>query len=286
MEQYSDNKAAIREYLLGGLDPEGQSRLEKRLLTDGEYFDELVVEEDELVEDYLDGALSEAERERFEKHFLLAPERVWKLETARLLKNYSEKEAAAVSPEPVGPTGRPAPPFWEPLLAFFKSGWPAQVALATVLLLTLGGIFIALRQRPEQNLPEQVRDVPPRVETPAPPGGASALVLVVALTPGLERSSAAAKRITVEPGVETVQLRLELTADEYRRYGAALRDDKQEILANTELKAESAGVEKFVALNVPARLLAPGDYRVSLSGEAPDGRTESVNSYVFKVAGR
>lgn len=281
MEQYSDNKVVIRKYLLGGMDLKAKSRLEKRLLTESEYFEELVVEEDELIEDYLDGALTEAEREQFEKHFLLAPERGWKLETARLLRGYSEKGAVAVSPEPVGQADQPAPPFWQSLAAFFKAGWPAQVALATVILLLLGGILVAVRNRPEQ-----ARQVPPRQERPAPSGGAPASVLIVALTPGLERSSAAAKRITVQPDVDTVQLRLELTADEYQRFGAALRDDEQEILADTQLKAESAGVEKFVVFNIPSRLLVPGDYRVSLSGEAPDGHTESINSYVFKVVGR
>lgn len=44
--------------------------------------------EDELIDEYLDGSLSEQEREKFEQHFLATTERREKLSFAKALRRY------------------------------------------------------------------------------------------------------------------------------------------------------------------------------------------------------
>src|ERR1700682_2490180 len=83
-----NEQETIRLYLLGQAPLEDSSKVEERLLTDGEFYQELLIVEEELIDRYLSGELSESERESFEPHFLLPPERQQKLRFARSLKKY------------------------------------------------------------------------------------------------------------------------------------------------------------------------------------------------------
>jgi CHAT domain-containing protein/tetratricopeptide (TPR) repeat protein len=88
----------IRRYLLGTL-PEGEMPpIEERILTDDSFLEELHVSEDELIDDYLRGALAEDESERFRDHFLSTPERHEKLRFAGALRKYASAHAAAATP--------------------------------------------------------------------------------------------------------------------------------------------------------------------------------------------
>jgi hypothetical protein len=78
----------LRRYLLGDLGEETQRHLEERLVTDTEYFQELLIVEDELVDEYVRGDLSEQEKEDFESHFLCSRERREKLSFAGVLRDY------------------------------------------------------------------------------------------------------------------------------------------------------------------------------------------------------
>lgn len=88
----------IRRHLLGQLADESERRqVEERLLLDEEYFRSVQAIEDDLVEDYVRGALSPGEREMFERHFMAAPEQRESVRQASALRNYFVG-AAAVTP--------------------------------------------------------------------------------------------------------------------------------------------------------------------------------------------
>src|SRR4030095_8255919 len=88
----------IRRYLLGDLAEEQCEDLEERLLTDDETFQELLLVEDELVNDYVSGELPSVDREKFRNHFLCTPDRRQKLEFAGALRRYvSETTAVQLS---------------------------------------------------------------------------------------------------------------------------------------------------------------------------------------------
>src|SRR5438093_12067908 len=88
MEQRIEGEEKIRQYLLGELTDDEQTRLEERLLRDDDFLKQIQIAEDELTDDYLHGALSNREQERFEKHFLSAPERRKKLKFSSAFKKY------------------------------------------------------------------------------------------------------------------------------------------------------------------------------------------------------
>ena len=81
----------IRQYLLGQLGEEGQQDIEQRLLREDDLFQELEIAEEELIDEYVDQALSTAERKQFESYFRSTSERESKLEFATALHRYLSK---------------------------------------------------------------------------------------------------------------------------------------------------------------------------------------------------
>ena len=82
MNPQSDNEKIIIAYLLGELPEEELLRFERRYLKDDDLFQELNEIEDELIDDYVSGALSAERRAAFEKNFLRSSERRDKVEFA------------------------------------------------------------------------------------------------------------------------------------------------------------------------------------------------------------
>ncbi|HEX8922038.1 MAG TPA: tetratricopeptide repeat protein, partial [Pyrinomonadaceae bacterium] len=97
----STDRQEIKLYLLGRLEPEDRAqRIEERILTEQDYYEELLVIEDEVIDQYLSNELSSDEREAFEQYFLRTPERARKLRFARAFGKYVA-DAADVSSPPV-----------------------------------------------------------------------------------------------------------------------------------------------------------------------------------------
>src|SRR5262249_62252492 len=85
-----DEKTMVA-YLLGDLSEEEQALAATRLFNEPHY-QQLQIVEEELIEDYVRGELSEDKRDRFEKFFLAAPHRRERVEFARaLLEALAEK---------------------------------------------------------------------------------------------------------------------------------------------------------------------------------------------------
>jgi hypothetical protein len=63
----------IRRYLVGELAEGDQAALEQELLIDRGKFDQVCAVENELVDSYVRGEMSPADRERFEGHYLASP---------------------------------------------------------------------------------------------------------------------------------------------------------------------------------------------------------------------
>ena len=130
------DREELRLYLLGRLESESRSeQVEARMMSEPEYYEELLVAEDEVIDKYLARELSAAEREGFERHFLSTPERVRKLKFARALKNYVSAASPADERDERG-RGR--------LSSFFRAlfATPVRAAVATAVVL-LGCALLA-----------------------------------------------------------------------------------------------------------------------------------------------
>ncbi len=98
----------IKHYLLGMLDAEEQQRIEEHLISDRDFFEQVMIVEDELIDEFLDGSLSE--KERFVTHFLASPEQRRKLKRVQAIKRFIDELETTESVQPVRYSKRLA--FW------------------------------------------------------------------------------------------------------------------------------------------------------------------------------
>lgn len=93
MEYSQNDQQTFRQYLLGKLGGEDLTAFEQQLLTDRKDFEDLLAAaEDDLMDEYVGGQLSNEEREAFEKHYLITPGRHEEIEFARSLDSYLENQ--------------------------------------------------------------------------------------------------------------------------------------------------------------------------------------------------
>jgi hypothetical protein len=92
-ETPEEEQKSIRKYLLANLDDKVKMRrIEEKILLDDDFLEELSIAEDELIDEYLDGTLTEAEREQFLRFFLLSPDNKEKLRLTQNLRKYAAKQ--------------------------------------------------------------------------------------------------------------------------------------------------------------------------------------------------
>jgi hypothetical protein len=302
----------ICQYLLGKLGLEEQQRFEEQLMTQESLFDELMVLEDELIDEYLKGTLSPVDRTDFEKHFLATPERRQKIQFAQALRKHVAAAALQQSPAPLS-----SPSFWQSLLALVRGQSPAfrygfQAALSAVIVagLWMGGTTWRLstqvaqirsqrsvseerEQLVRQQLEEQRRRSQELEQQLAlaqtqgqklPETSLSRLVATLVLAPGIVRSSGPSKRVTISSETHLVELKLELADHSYQSYRVVLQDDGgSELRILNKLKPQRSGPNQFVVLTLPAKDLPTDDYLLKLSGANKAGEFEPLNSYSLAV---
>ena len=80
----------LRAYLFGTLDGDHKTQFEERILTEPDAYEELLLVEEELIDQYLAGDLSTVEQQQFESHFLITAERQKNLRFGQLLQQYAD----------------------------------------------------------------------------------------------------------------------------------------------------------------------------------------------------
>ena len=236
----------MTRYLLGGLPEDESIRLEQRFFTDKDCFEQLLALEDELMYDYLRAELPAGDRARFEQRFL---------------NTGPQRQKAQFAGDLLQRIGRaPESGWWRPAIRF------SLAAAALVLLVFPTWMTLRLRRDLERPL--------------IPPPPRTTMVLSIALTPGQVRGDAEPKRIRIPADIDFVQFQLERRGKaDYQRYRAAIRTAE-----GAEVWSED-GVPTL-AVRLPAQLLPPNDYELTLQGRAPGGALEDAGDYYFTVSSR
>jgi regulator of replication initiation timing len=129
----------IRRFLLGKLRGKEEIAFLDRILADNDFHKGLQIIEDEVIDDYLNGYLSEAEQKDFETYFLAAPARREKLNYAKSFHTLIEDELEARKLE------NQRNPFWRSLRRVFGFENEAlRYAIAGSVLLLTAVIFFAV----------------------------------------------------------------------------------------------------------------------------------------------
>ena len=233
----------LRSYLLGTLEAEPRAELEERILSDPAVYEELLLLEEELIDQYIAGGLSKAERQQFETHFLITAERQKKLRFGQLLKRYLNSQTIPAFSENV-----PVPHLNQtvPSRRFFS-----LLALVVVAVLGIGLLCWFAVRKP---------------------------VVVVKLAP----RSVETRGVPVPPHGVDVKLELTVANPSFKHYKSELFRENKPVQTNA-LKIETKGEQQIVPLTITGETLSPGDYQVKLSGVSESGQDEFIDNYSFRV---
>lgn len=102
MSRQRENKDSIRRYLLGEMSEQERERIEQRLLSDDDFYQQLLINEDDLVDEFVADALPEQERVKFSQRFLQVPQLRQDVKFAMALRKHV-LEAAPQAPVAVTP---------------------------------------------------------------------------------------------------------------------------------------------------------------------------------------
>lgn len=249
----------MREYLLGTSGAEQRSALEERILCDPQVYEDLLVVEKELIDQYEAGGLSKLEQHQFETHFLSTAERQKNLRFGQLLKG--RLNSGSILADNTAPAN--TLPFY---LATFRKA--PILAVSGALVVWLGIILFSwhMAQRSTEDL---VRHSAPGL-------------VVVALSPG-STTTGTTQLLTIPPRDANVKLELELTKTGFHNYKSELFRGSEALDTRDGLRMEAKGDHHIVPVIMDGRRLSPGEYRLKLSGVANSGPDQFVDNYSFRV---
>ncbi len=318
-----NNETEIRQFLLGEMSDNQRNAFEEKFVADEDFFEQIRVAEDELIESYVRGTLPAAEKEKFERAFLTTERRRSRVDFTRaMLEQLTRQKESVVVKKTDTTAARPS--VWDSVTDFFKTPKLAFGAAFALLFLIFGGWF--LLRNPNQT--EITREItpPPTVETTQaqnqilppnqnnsvnsdtniaekPPVNKNSPANVNQATPNTNQNTNAPKQDSVVPPI------LALFAGTVRGEG------KMPVLnlpagtrgANLQLNLESQDYKIYLVeivdadgnlvsknnnlkprnskinLLVPAAKLRNGDYIVRLSALNAQNASESVADYTFRV---
>ncbi|MDQ3665821.1 MAG: hypothetical protein M3410_04315 [Acidobacteriota bacterium] len=274
MEQREQEEGDLRLYLLGLLPQERQEPLEERLFTEAGLYEELLIFEDELIDQYLAGGLTERDRGAFESHFMNSPERRRQMLFANALTAYiADKGAISGRARNVrsGKFDQGAERNKESrsLLSWLPVRKPALAfSLIVAAVVLVGGISWMA-----------VSSLRPKV---------SRQVLTVLITPGGQtRAGGDVQKVLIPSGTEAMQLQLRLATVEFQSYRVTLlTGNGAPVLTAERLKPVPSDSGLVLVVTVPARQALPGEYQLKLNGVNADGTSENVDSYRFRIVDR
>jgi anti-sigma factor RsiW len=305
------NDDVMIAYLIGDLSAEEQSRLEEQYFVTDRVFEQLLAVEDELIDDYVRGDLSEPLRIRFERHFLESPERRRKLAFARSLEAYRSPTVRSIARSgsftPVA-LGR----WWGE--RFLGAGDAASrwVLGAAATALVLGAALLVIQngrlrsdlrfvQAERATMREQEEKLRQRLDE----AGADARQAVasderqqreqsrgpvlpsvsLALIGGLVRSGGEQAMLVIPPGPHIVQLRVTLERDSYRTIRAAIETAEGSTVWSQETSNKGPRSEHAtLSLALSSDVFQSDDYVLKLSGVGSNGAATEIDAFTFRVA--
>lgn len=258
----TNDQGLIKEYLLGQLDDDEQQQIEERLMVEDDLFDEFEASKGEVVEQYCAGELGETERDWLESHYLASEEGKQRYLLAVALDCGKNPPRPEPIPEPILEPIKiqPAPPSWfERATMIFKRPQFAVVSATAVVLLMVGGLWM-------------IRS-----------GGGSTYVGPTLVSQAISRGSSdnGPESFKLPDGTGKLQLRLTLPqpptpAASYR----AELDTKTEEKPVTVVASDA----QTVTVEVPASLIPPGEYALTLTAIKSDGTDEKIpGQYLFNI---
>lgn len=306
MTTTTDNqKQRMRRYLLGDLPEAEQLALEAGFFADANLLEQMQDIETDLVDEYVRGALSNAERQQFERHYLTTPAHRERVAFARELLLAANKQTLPQSVQP-------KTSIWETLLASLRAPQFAfGAAISAAVLLIAGTVWLknqqagwqqqivktetertAERQRlrelenqlAQQNqLNSELSAELERLRTESSKPNSSPSVFSFVLLSGVRGGEQ--PTLKLPPEIEQIRLQMKLESNDYSRYSASIRAvSGGQSLNSQPARATSNQTGTTVSVNFSASKLNSGDYILTLTGTDSAGTREEINRYFFRLS--
>jgi hypothetical protein len=323
LENVLNNGESAKRFLLGDVSESERAQIEDRFIADDNFYDQLLIAEDDLIDDYVRGDLSAAERALFERTLSASQTRDERVKFAQSLLNSASGGASDVAS---GVAARPVSRW----LSLSRS-WPVRrqaaglILAAASLVLMFGGLWFLIDGRRARHAPQRAQtSQPTQTSRPTPdaearlqatPGAAAQQQSPTPEArqqpvPEVENSNREPARerpkrtkpviaaFTLSPGLVrgasganslalragTKEVRLRLTLDDTTyKNYRALLSTPEGRKVWSRDVAGKRSSKSALTLTVPANLLKSGDYVLELSGANDGDGWESVADYSFRV---
>jgi|SRR6267142_2526560 len=268
MAEKQPDETAIREYLLGNIDPKSElaENLDERMLMDRDFSALADHIEEEIIQDYLEGDLGPSDRAAMERHFLRPPERQKKLRRAYLLNRHLAARGAEQEQFKRGPV-----PPWRSRLALLTSyaGW------AAALLLMIPASYLVNSQRALQSeVAQKTRDLEREREHTA--SAESKLHIALAGLPqpvanlnfygqGVVRGNRSPSTQQIVTGPRTLHVELLLGGVTQPRCQTQMQSTAEKMAWFSQTQASPSGRYFVLIFDVPVDGIAPGNYEFKVS---------------------
>lgn len=253
----------LRQYLLGTLAEPETAEIDLRIIEDEAFSAEVSLAESELMEDYLEGSLSNEELKLFEANFLPSPERERQLREILLLRDYARK---AKNSEKQAATAGDSTTLGDFFRMYFRPLMAGGAVVAALLLVAViwqgyfGGSSPPLeREYAELNKKD--------LSNPASINGFA----TISLSSGSFRDANSAVKQSSEKLTETVLFRLALPAgsEGTTAFIAKISRGSALIFTLNDLHSYQNPNGKEVRILVPRSILQKGQYQIRLENGAP-----------------
>jgi hypothetical protein len=280
MNEKPVTQALARRFLLGQVDGLERQEIENLFITDPDIKNTILLAEEDLVEEYLDGRLSQSEVIDFlGRHGQTSYQRR-KLRIAESLRQYAVANAlSSQSPMPGILTMRNLVSF--PVLR--NSKFLMSVSLAVMMILLATSVWLVsryTRRAPEIDLNRELTEL----NTPSNLNLTLPHMYSLPLPPLSFRSVQPPSQVTLGDDYRIIELQLIWPhKEESQRYQASflhVGSPGRFTVFNLHLEHSSGG--SIVRVRLPAEHVAPGLYQVSLSGNRNDG-SQLIEEYTFTV---
>lgn len=277
MKDIERERLLIRQYLLGELDEPEREQLEQRVITNPEYKEQVLITEEELLEEFVNGTLSPRELESFTRMYSSSPAQRRKVKVAQALNRYASEHMPVVQPMAHRSWARS-------LIELFsaKSRFHQLSLAAFILLLAIGSVLvywlITHVWRADYYALVQLNQSTSEILQP------NSSVISVSLPPLSFRGTGVPKTVTTSKQIQTVQLRLPDPSNGTLTFRAVLKDhDDTEVFTLGDLRARQIDQQWVLVLQIPARMLKTQDYQLEISEKRADGTYAAPSTYQVNV---
>src|SRR5882672_1701747 len=280
MNQKPVTEVLARRFLLGQVDDSERQQIESLFISDPEVKRTILLAEEDLLEDYLEGALSNSDAGEFRLRYANTSHQRRKLRIAASINQYALAESLREQPKLSGIqrlrgwVSSPAP----------RNRWyliPVTLAVSIIVLVAAVWLVQWHHRRTQDNLSLVVEKELKDLNSSSSLGETPSQMRSIALPPVTLRSVQPPAEVKLEAIYPIIELRLLWPQKEDSlSYQVMLqRVGTSDRFTITDLHLAKDHDRSIVRLRLPPQHLVPGLYQITLTGAATEGATAPTEEY-------